>query len=865
MFQKSGMYYWNVNKEMIVLKTYTYKAFISYSHKDMKFAERIQKELESFNIPVKFRTSNNDKKNFKIFRDVTDLTSGALQENLNEELDNSEYLIVICSPNSAQNSVNKHWVNLEVQHFKDIGREDFIIPVIIDGDPLSHNERDCYCPALQNKSNGDEFLGINAISKNEKKITAVKNRILNILGIPSDNDIQARVSTHIIARMLNVRFDDIWNRKRKNQKKSFILKIVLFSAILFLLGLTFTNSILISVLSILAAISLISGISYAVWNSYWKVTVKYFQTYVDKWGIPEGIGELTAEEVKHLYQHFKFEYWAGKLRRIICENSEGTPVADETTILTHHIMIQELEYNKNNELISVKSLDRHGNVLLSYEYRPDLKYNRVNITEIYNTEIDEIQLMNCITNEDRNLTKKKVIKPINSYSYERNKDGYIIKMWFHKNHNEYLRVTDKYGSFENRYTVFENGLPKSVSYFNRYGEVLFDSNGAKSVSYNYDAKARLVRTKVFRKNEVRQEKFIYSAAGNCIKDTAKDYSIEYEYNDKGFRTVIIDIDNENPEILKKCFEYNEKGERIVEYRLVNNVLHSDEDGVCKIYYKYNKYGDLVERYYTDPNDEKVNSYYGICLKKFKYDSCGNQIEVAYFDKDNKAVDVQGCHRSRKIYNLQNKPVEETYYDSNGEFLFTIKRKLDERGNVIEYKKVDKKGQAIQFYEGWIYKAKYDDLGNICELARFDADENPCSSVVEGHKQRYWFTPDGYLTKMAYYDEDGHYYTSPAWNYAIFNAEYNDWGHYCDEYKLDGEKNPVILDDGIFKSRSYFNENNEILFIELYDVDDNLKGKMEDNSIEFYDESGSIICVKDLNETDDIFENEEESDFFDNDE
>ncbi len=44
---------------MIETKTYKYKAFISYSHKDIKFARWLQKSIENYKIPKSLRELKN--------------------------------------------------------------------------------------------------------------------------------------------------------------------------------------------------------------------------------------------------------------------------------------------------------------------------------------------------------------------------------------------------------------------------------------------------------------------------------------------------------------------------------------------------------------------------------------------------------------------------------------------------------------------------------------------------------------------------------------------------------------------------------------------------------------------------------------
>ena len=106
-------------------------AFISYSHKDEKIAEWLQKKLENYRISNKIRKESGNtlpKYIRRIFRDQTDMGIEELSGSLKKRLENSQYLIVICSVNSA----GSEWVNTEIEYFQKLGRAKNIIPFIVE-------------------------------------------------------------------------------------------------------------------------------------------------------------------------------------------------------------------------------------------------------------------------------------------------------------------------------------------------------------------------------------------------------------------------------------------------------------------------------------------------------------------------------------------------------------------------------------------------------------------------------------------------------------------------------------------------------------------------------------------------------------
>ena len=130
-----------------------YKAFISYAHKDKAAATRLHIKLENFRTPKKIigtkgRFGSVAPKLTPIFRDRDELSTGsALGPELQRALDNSEFLIVLCSPASAQS----HWVNEEIRYFRKSHGDERILAAIVDGDPaapVGEGEEGCFPPAL---------------------------------------------------------------------------------------------------------------------------------------------------------------------------------------------------------------------------------------------------------------------------------------------------------------------------------------------------------------------------------------------------------------------------------------------------------------------------------------------------------------------------------------------------------------------------------------------------------------------------------------------------------------------------------------------------------------------------------------------
>jgi len=189
-------------------KVNKYFAFISYKREDEKWAKWLQYKLEHYSLPSNLNGRTDLPKEIRpIFRDQSDLSGGVLADEINQALENSKYLLVVCSPRSAQSE----WVGREVQAFIDSGRSDKIIPFVIGGTAYSKDpDEECFPLALRTLPPDKELLGVN-INEMGRDAAVVK----------------------VVARMFNINFDVLWQRFGREQKRKRLLLTIAF--VLFML------------------------------------------------------------------------------------------------------------------------------------------------------------------------------------------------------------------------------------------------------------------------------------------------------------------------------------------------------------------------------------------------------------------------------------------------------------------------------------------------------------------------------------------------------------------------------------------------------------------------------------------------------
>ena len=177
--------------------------FISYNHEDVKWAKWLQRKLEWYRLPTEARNELSSSGYIRpVFRDRDTLTAGVLNDELRNHLEASKYLVVICSPHSAQSQ----WVSDEVKAFIEMGRLDRIVPFIIEGSPKNYEGADFRQPLM-----GECFpLALRQWNSEHPE--------RNLLGIAVTDDGKTdrqKAFIRLVSHLLGIDFDTLWQRHKR--------------------------------------------------------------------------------------------------------------------------------------------------------------------------------------------------------------------------------------------------------------------------------------------------------------------------------------------------------------------------------------------------------------------------------------------------------------------------------------------------------------------------------------------------------------------------------------------------------------------------------------------------------------------------
>jgi len=186
---------------------FKYRAFISYSHSDERWAKWLHKSLETYAVPkhlVGTETAYGPvpARLAPVFRDRDELaTATNLGETLTRALEQSAFQIVICSPAAARS----RWVNEEILAFKRLGREHRIFCLIVAGEPgasaaKATADHECFPNALIYKMGDDGQL------------TSTRSEPIAADARPH-KDSKQDVRLKLVAGMLGVGLDELKQRE----------------------------------------------------------------------------------------------------------------------------------------------------------------------------------------------------------------------------------------------------------------------------------------------------------------------------------------------------------------------------------------------------------------------------------------------------------------------------------------------------------------------------------------------------------------------------------------------------------------------------------------------------------------------------
>lgn len=180
-----------------------YKAFISYRHLplEIEFAKKLHRRIEHYIIPKELRKDGRKKLGY-VFRDQDELPlSSNLSSDIQTALQHSEFLIVICSPETEKSA----WVLREIHFFLETHDRDHVLVMIVDGtsaEAIPSPLTDYYA------EDGSLLARVEPLAANIAADSAFRR-----------NRLFATESLRLIAAMIGCSYDELYKREQRYKRR----------------------------------------------------------------------------------------------------------------------------------------------------------------------------------------------------------------------------------------------------------------------------------------------------------------------------------------------------------------------------------------------------------------------------------------------------------------------------------------------------------------------------------------------------------------------------------------------------------------------------------------------------------------------
>lgn len=770
-------------------ESYKYFAFISYSHRDEKWAKFIQNELEGYKLPNVIRKEAKrelPKRIHPVFRDATDLGVGLLEDNLKAELAASKYLIVICSPNSAsENDDGKCWVDSEVSYFlRELNRRNRIIPIIIAGMP-----KEAFCKTLRQM----ECLALDA-TKHQK----------------------ARIVNDVVAKILGLKPDDLWQRElRRIRRRRIILSCIWFAMIMIAFA----------------------GTYFAV--DVTKTHVQYYLSDTERWGLDFGEIPVAISDVKtNLY--YRFEYkgyrWDGdrlvrKLCSVVCLDGAGKErcfpsvvhrVEDQPTknysrrsvrydsdgrisfvgeFASNGVLRQLLCYEKGRrDRIKLRSFDEYGNELTTGQLVNYLEFDEKGRQKRMETYYPNGQKQVVILDEDE--------RPVKSEMFNLGKERCVNAAGFSI---EEMQYNEK--GMERSHYFYDQGYCRCAvrnlgnvsgwtnAYDNVNGRVVRCFLDARDCPVENNEGASRVEI-VFNTDHLCVEKLTYNVKGDIVG------GVRFAYDDCKRLSETIELDGklqptkDEGKIAIVRFEYDDK-HNIERRRFFDSTGKPcrGQDGLSGIEVQKDDAGNEIAKTSLGADGKPCVNKEGFVTLRRKYDKqrriveqwCENEKGIT-IAPNNDGIKIPGFRDVGRVVRVQ--------MDYNGQVsvvqLFEVEEGKRWRyarchclGNGLVYRTewLDENKQLVDGPQGWAYaKSMYNDYGELIEFAYFNAADKLINEKEFGFsifRSEYDHSPDGVSVSFHFLNSERFHVEIPGCGCAVAKLRYDTLGRLTSLALLDG--------------------------------------------------------------------------------
>ncbi|HEX4303034.1 MAG TPA: toll/interleukin-1 receptor domain-containing protein [Rhizomicrobium sp.] len=729
---------------------YRYKAFISYRHvpRDRKWARWLIEKLETYRAPRAIVRQGFPARIGHLYRDDDEVPASTnLSHQIEQALQASEYLIVVCSPDTPAS----RWVRQEIKYFRSIGRSDHILALLVEGEPAQSFPPELL-HILRERVGADGETIVETVD--EEPIAA------DVRARPDEraSAIEHRALLRIAAGLMGVSFDDLAQRDRQRRRRRQRLWATIAAMLL---------------------VAVIAG-GYAYWD-YNTVHTRYYAEFSTRWGVPFGIGPLGADVAAHRAESYAIDSLQGRVTAVRQVNGSGTLV--ETSADSEgasggiwYLGVAEWQVGyEGDRVASINLLNGKSHLIVTWNFQflPDKRGAVVSFRQATGASITLNNAKSSFeanfrapADGDHNVSSSLIAQ--NELRFTQ--DGLIERRLFQTVWGEPAR--DAAGSYGQIYRYSPEGLVTSTIDIDQAGEPLSMKTGIAETRFAYDGNASGLSIAWLDRSGhlILRARETLDAYGNPLEISAFDADGAPTVANEGCATTRKQYDSHGNMIRAECLGsdgqhvYASTSAPIVIVRNDGNGrqvgwnnLDGDgkpvtgTDGCFAGANKFDSAGNLVEQTCLSATGSPMTGRDGVAFIEAIFDDRGIALRNDYFGPDRKPVlNNKGCASDVTRNDIKNRVMSVKCLDTNGAPSIDKStgaairtQKADIRGNIVEQVFLGVDAKPIIANDGCARIAEdYDERGDLTSKSCFNAQDRLAPGA------------DGTASVLIHYDEKG---------------------------------------------------------------------------------------------------------------
>lgn len=564
-------------------------------------------------------------------------------------------------------------------------------------------------------------------------------------------------------------------------------------------------------IALTAVASVLMCLGIFLWD-YNRTKVYYYKDYVERWGVPEGVGRIR--NISHVHRMYKFEYSQHKVRKVSHVNSKGKIINDDESERSERPICQEIYYTSEGKVSRIKVKDNNDKVLYVKAYNENLNTMSFQYDDEHNTE--------------RALAAQTV--GYGRFFEDNNAQKGKISRWWIEYNDDGLATTIKYAGLDNSNVGDENNI---------YGRKM-----------TYDDEGRITEIHYIGKDDnpmptkwgLGIKKFFYDDDDNWVKAQYLTVDGEPAYDDKDGVSIYEMTYDDNGNIIETT---NKDGN--------GETMIMKKNGTAGFRYEYDENGFIVKSTFLDSDRKPMYaSSVGYAGYTIKYDDNGFAKEQTFLDPDGKPCETSGgMSRQTFVMDERGNMLEMWNYNLDGKLCLSseatagMKNKYDAKGNMIEtiYYGTDKK--PCDMGDGTVgYQCKYNDRNLVSELTGLGTNLQPAYDNNHICICKYEYDKRGNMTKISFYKPDGTSLDESNENVAGWTIKYDDLGNETERTFFNKRNQQCMVVGGYARMTKTYDKNGHLQTERYYGIQGKLTlvdGIAGTNYV--YDERGRMVVQK----------------------